>query len=808
MSAQPDDFPVIEEVEKHELAVQIRVRGAVQGVGFRPTVWRLARDEGLVGSVVNDGLGVLIEAQAETSSIERFLDRMESEAPPLSKIESIETRELPVPLIADEFQIGESAVGENRTRVTADASICRSCRAEILNPNERRFQYPFANCTHCGPRFSIVRSVPYDRSRTTMVDFPMCSDCMTEYENPADRRFHAQPIACATCGPKVWLETPVSDELDSERLTPTDALKETVQLLREGAILAIRGLGGFHLACDATNSTTVERLRARKKRFGKPFALMARDLETIRDHCLLSDIEAECLESAPAPIVLLQQKEESKLPDALAPGLSSLGFMLPYTPLHLLIMQNFEQPLVMTSGNLSSEPQVTMLEDARIQLRCIADAFLMHDREVANRIDDAVVQVVLDKPRVLRSGRGYAPSSTPLPAGFANAPDLLAYGGELKSTFCILKDGAAILSQHQGDLEDVATFDDFQHNLNLYREIYDHRPQILVADCHPEYLSTKLAKEAAANEELPLEEVQHHHAHVASCMAENGIPLDTKPILGVALDGLGFGDDGTIWGGEFLAADYTEYQRLGTFQPIAMIGSAQAIHEPWRNAYASIVSAIGWNEFSDRYSKLDIHQLFQQKPLAMLNQMLEQRINSPLASSCGRLFDAVAATTGVCDEYAAFEGQGAMELEALAWKWLKKSGGEGSPYPFMISSSGSPDLPFVDSKPMWANLLDDLISKSSTEQIAFKFHRGLANVITAMIERITPCFESELDSVALTGGCFQNTLLLELVSNDLEAIGFHCLTHSSVPANDGGLSLGQAVITAGRQIAVVGSKAR
>ncbi len=800
-----DDFSVIEETEKRDLSIEIRVRGAVQGVGFRPTVWRLARDEGLVGSVVNDGSGVLIEAMAEGPSIERFLTRLESEAPPLSKIESIETRELPLPLTAKEFQIGESTLGETRTRVTADASICRACRAEILNPKERRFRYPFANCTHCGPRFSIVKSVPYDRSRTTMVDFPMCSDCLAEYENPADRRFHAQPIACAECGPKVWLETPDDNQSQIDSLAPTCPLEKTVQLLKGGAILAIRGLGGFHLACDATNATSVERLRARKKRFGKPFALMARDLEVVREHCSLSDVEAKCLESAAAPIVLLKQKRESALPQALAPGLNSLGFMLPYTPLHLLLMQSFDQPLVMTSGNLSSEPQVTMLEEARLQLGEIADAYLMHDRDIANRIDDAVVQVVLEKPRVLRSGRGYAPTSTPLPDGFENAPDVLAYGGELKSTFCILKDGAAILSQHQGDLEDVATFDDFQHNLNLYREIYDHRPTVFVADCHPEYLSTKLAKEASAKNGLPLEEVQHHHAHVASCMAENGVPFDAKPVLGVALDGLGFGEDGTIWGGEFLVADYKEYQRLGTFQPVAMIGGAQAIREPWRNAYANIVSAIGWDEFTDRYSELEIHQLLQAKPLELLNQMLDRQVNSPLASSCGRLFDAVAAAIGVCDEFAAFEGQGAMELETLAWKWLEDSGKGEPAYRFLISRSEHVDVPFIDSRAMWSELLEDLILKSPTDQMAFKFHRGLANAITAMIKKVSHGFESEHGSVALTGGCFQNTLLLELVSQDLEASGFHCLTHSSVPANDGGLSLGQAVISAGRRIAAIGS---
>ena len=455
--------------------VEIRVRGTVQGVGFRPTVWRLACDEGLVGEVFNDGFGVLIRTTGNSGAISQFLTRLHSEAPPLSQIENVETHVLNLQDFED-FRISESVRGENCTRVTPDAAICAACRAEVLDPSERRYGYPFANCTHCGPRFSIVKEVPYDRVNTTMADFPMCASCHNEYLQPADRRFHAQPIACPACGPTIWLEG-----IDTGART-TQALDSAIELLKNGAVVAIRGLGGFHLACDATNPEAVQRLRRRKHRYGKPFALMARDLDVIRRYSNLTPAEEELLQSPEAPIVLLSANGAEKLPPGVAPGLSTVGFMLPYTPLHLLITRQIDRPLVMTSGNISDEPQVTSLDTARSGLREIADAMLMHDREIANRIDDSVVRIVAGRPSVMRRARGYAPSAVPLPDGFADAPDLLAFGGELKATFCAVKDGAAILSQHQGDLEDVSTFEDYQKNLQLYSKIYDHRPQLLVAD--------------------------------------------------------------------------------------------------------------------------------------------------------------------------------------------------------------------------------------------------------------------------------------------------------------------------------------
>ena len=777
--------------------VEIRVRGTVQGVGFRPTVWRLACDEGLVGEVFNDGFGVLIRTTGNSDAISQFLTRLHSEAPPLSQIENVETQVLNLQDFED-FRIAESVSGENCTRVTPDAAICAACRAEVLDPSERRYGYPFANCTHCGPRFSIVKEVPYDRVNTTMVDFPMCADCHSEYLQPADRRFHAQPIACPACGPTIWLEAIDPSAMPAHPVT-TKALDSAIELLRNGAVLAIRGLGGFHLACDATNPEAVQRLRRRKHRYGKPFALMARDLDVIRRYCKLTLAEEELLQSPEAPIVLLSANGAEKLPPGVAPGLSTVGFMLPYTPLHLLITRQIDRPLVMTSGNISDEPQVTRLDTARSGLRGIADAMLMHDREIANRIDDSVVRIVAGRPTVMRRARGYAPSAVPLPDGFADAPDLLAFGGELKATFCLVKDGAAILSQHQGDLEDVSTFEDYQKNLQLYSRIYDHRPSFLVADMHPEYLSAKLARQRAAAESLPLLEVQHHHAHIASCMLENGVALDASPVLGIAIDGLGFGDDGTIWGGEFLLADYRGYRRIGAFKPVAMVGGVQAIREPWRNTYAHLKDGFGWDKFVAGFSKLDLYRYLNTKPLPTIDRMLATGLNVPLASSCGRLFDAVAAALGLCADQAIFEGQGAMELEALAESWRPSTA--DSPYDFTITES---ELLYLNPLPMWRGLLEDLAGQTTVARMAGRFHYGLAKGIREMVARIraTVTTDFSLDTVALSGGCFQNKILLEELVRLLEADGLRCLLHAKVPTNDGGLALGQAAIAAARHIEV------
>jgi hydrogenase maturation protein HypF len=755
------------DVESHAVeTVEIRVRGTVQGVGFRPTVWRLARENGVAGQVLNDSAGVLIQATGSTAGIARFVRSIETDAPPLSRIERMDVRRLHETVAFDGFVIAGSVAGETRTNVTADAATCPACRAEIFDAAERRHGYPFTNCTHCGPRLSIVTRVPYDRANTTMAAFPMCRDCAEEYGDPADRRFHAQPIACSACGPKVWL--------DGSAPSP-DALDEVVRELREGKIVAIRGLGGFHLACDATNADAVQTLRSRKKRFGKPFALMARDADAVRRYANVSQSELELLQSPAAPIVLLDATGE-RLPEGVAPGLKTLGFMLPYTPLHLLLMAGFDTPLVMTSGNIAHEPQVTDNDEVGAKLGPIADRVLMHDRDIANRIDDSVVRIMAGRPRLIRRARGYAPAPMALPKGFEDAPEILAFGGELKSTFCLVKDGRAILSQHQGDLEDAATFDDFQKNLALYRDLYSHRPRAIAADMHPEYLSTKLAKEHARG--AALHEVQHHHAHVASCMAESGLPIDAPPVLGVVLDGLGYGADGTIWGGEFLSAGYLGFERLASLKPVAMIGGAQAIREPWRNTYAHIVSAFGWDEFEERFGDLPLAAYLKSKPRASVDRMLEAGINVPVASSCGRLFDAVAAALGICPDLALFEGQAAIALEDA-----------------IEAPEDGYDFDLREPRALWEALLADLRAGVPVSAISARFHYGLAAAVSGLAAALAPG-----DTVVLSGGCFQNRTLLEACTRMIEKRGFRALSQADIATNDGGLSLGQAAIAAAREI--------
>jgi hydrogenase maturation protein HypF len=774
--------------------VEIRVRGTVQGVGFRPTVWRLARENDLVGYVLNDGQGVLIRTTGEQKHIARFLSCLEANPPPLASIESLDVQALDRVVPFDSFDIAESVGGETRTNVTADAATCPACWAEMLDPLQRRYRYAFTNCTHCGPRLSIVTGVPYDRASTTMAVFAMCKDCAAEYGDPGDRRFHAQPIACPACGPKLWLGSlDDGSPVDDASAAPLDA---AIRQLKDGRILAIRGLGGFHLACDATNEGAVDRLRQRKRRFGKPFALMARDMAVIRRFASISPLETTLLQSAAAPIVLLRADGPEHLPEAIAPGLGTLGFMLPYTPLHRLILEEFDVPLVMTSGNVAHEPQVTDNVEARVKLAGIADSVLFHDRDIANRIDDSVVRVMAGRVRTLRRARGFAPRPIALPRSFAAAPEVLAFGGELKSTFCLLKDGAAILSQHQGDLEDAPTFDDYQKNMALYAALYDGRPQVFAADAHPEYLSSKLARQRVAGGGV-LHEVQHHHAHIASALAENGRELDAPPVLGVVLDGVGFGADATIWGGEFLRADYRGFTRLAAFKPVAMIGGAQAIREPWRNTYAHLVAAFGWEELQRDFAELELVRYLAGKPRAMIDRMLATATNVPLASSCGRLFDAVAAAAGICRDKVLFEGQAAMEFENLIDDESCAVAQRRGLYSFgrTVSETG---LEILEPRPMWREVLEDLRAATPAPVMSARFHLGLAAAVADLAVDLAR--RSPVDTIVLTGGCFQNKVLFEACLTRIKASGLTCLSQSQVPMNDGGLALGQAAIAAAREI--------
>ncbi len=870
-----------------EIAEEIRVRGTVQGVGFRPTVYRLAKANQLRGEVSNDGQGVVIIVVGDRVSIDNFSEQLKSEKPPLARITDIVRRPYQEKRDFTDFTIVKSTNNQIRTEIAPDAATCPKCKAETFDPFSRWYRYPFTNCTHCGPRLSIIKQLPYDRSQTSMAEFLMCPNCQQDYDNPLDRRFHAQPTACHVCGPHAWLERADGKPVTSQMFSMLDDVDAVATLIQQGNIVAIKGLGGFHLACDGTNEEVVAKLRDFKKRPDKPLALMARDIEVIEQYCYVNQTEKEILQSPAAPIVLLKQKNSPHLPispsplapsaplplrtsaplaPSIAPEQNYFGFMLPYTPLHHLICKRLNIPIVLTSGNLSDEPQCIDNEDAKKKLTGIADYFLFHNRKIVNRVDDSVVRVLPDfspSPRlpvslspstqpnskttlqILRRARGYAPAPIDLPAGFENIPPILAMGSELKNTFCLLRDGQAILSQHVGDLENLAAWESYRHTLNLYLGLLEHQPRAVAVDLHPEYLATKQGKELAAANSLPIYSIQHHHAHIAACMLENGLPVDTSPVLGIALDGLGYGEDGTFWGGEFLLADYRSYKRLGTFKPVAMLGGEQAIYQPWRSTYAHLQSAFGyartspqpspppsippnpplsplkggkteeeffyigedrgitflnWRGSISEYEDLELFQFLQQKPLKLLNQMLEKGINSPLASSCGRLFDAVAAAIGICRESCSYEGQGAIALETLAQQWILNHPEEIAFYPFSIENKEIKEeskLLYLEPRPMWQALLADLQQGTSPTAIAAKFHRGLAKAIALMVEKIQSNYtEASINQVALTGGVFQNQILLLEVSSLLQEKGFNVLIHNQVPPNDGGLSLGQVAITA------------
>ncbi|MGA3063811.1 MAG: carbamoyltransferase HypF [Methylocystis sp.] len=784
------------------VSLEVRVRGRVQGVGFRPTVWRHSRALGLRGEVFNDSEGVFIRLWGAEQQITIFLDRLRQEPPVLARIDSIECTEGRGDMPAD-FRIAPSMEGRAHTQIAPDAAICRACAAEILNSRERRANYPFTNCTHCGPRLTIVTGIPYDRANTTMAPFPMCAACEAEYTDPGDRRFHAEAIACGACGPRIALRRLDGHAPDLEKLSGEECLATAHRLIMSGAILALKGLGGYHLACDATNFDAVSRLRRLKRRDAKPFALMARDLGVIRDYCAVGEEEERLLISSAAPIVLLNTRGGKRLPPVVAPSLNALGFMLPTTPLHLLVMQGFAGPLVMTSGNLSDEPQAIDDNDARERLAAIASHALVHDRRIANRVDDSVVRVMAGRARVLRRARGYAPAPLRLPSGFESAPPLLAFGGELKAAFCLLKDGEATLSQHQGDLEDERTIDDYRKNLGLYARLFDHRPAAFIVDSHPDYVSTKFAREQGLATSMPVMEAQHHHAHVAACLAENGRPLDAPPVLGVVLDGLGFGDDGTIWGGEFLLADYRGYQRLGALRPVPMPGGAQAVREPWRNLYAHLAALMDWPEFARHFSQLDLCAELSKRQLPTLEAMMRSGVNSPMASSCGRLFDAVAAALDICPDRQAYEGETGARLEAIVDESELRNGDEAHCYSFSLSLRRPAGPQYLEPATMWRALLDDLMTRAPPPIIAARFHKGLAAAIVAMTKQLAQkdSVRARLfDTVALSGGCFQNQILFAEVLRRLEQADFKVLTHAEVPTNDGGLALGQAAIGGARLI--------
>ena len=781
------------------MATEIRVRGLVQGVGFRPTVWRVATGLGLAGDVCNDADGVLIRLAGDAGTAEGLMSHLKAECPPLARIDSVDMRPAALSEGFDGFHIAASGAGEMTTQVAPDAATCPACLAEIRDPFARRFRYPFTNCTHCGPRLSMICDAPYDRVNTTMAEFAMCEACRSEYEDPADRRFHAEPIACYSCGPRATIERAGAGTVEFSAFSMLDDVDAVAGMLLNGYIVAIKGLGGFHLACDATNSSAVARLRAGKQRYSKPFALMARDMDVIRRYAAVNAAEAAALTSPAAPIVLLDRLSDVALPEDLAPGVTTLGFMLPYTPLHHLIFRRLDRPIVMTSANLSDEPQIIDDGEAREALCSIADFLLVHDRRIAVRLDDSVVRVIDSAIRMLRRARGYVPTPIGLPSGLSAAPPILALGAELKSTFCLARSGEAIVSQHIGDLESARTLRDFEHMLALLRELYDHRAAAIAVDGHPDYLSTKLGRQMARDEGLPLILVQHHHAHVASVMAENSVEPDAGPVLGIALDGLGFGDDGSLWGGEFLLADYVSYRRVGTFKPVAMPGGAQAIREPWRNTLAHILSEMGWPAFAMNFAETELCQFLRSKPVDTMAAMIRQGMNAPKASSCGRLFDAVAAAIGICRDTVFHEGEAAIRLEALVDAEAMASVDEDLAYPFGIPNLKDSGLPYIEPMAMWQALLGDIYENTPPSVMAARFHKGLARAIATMACKVTRDGDLTLTRrVALSGGVFQNRWLTEELVRRLAAEGFKVLLHAKMPSNDGGISLGQAAVAAAR----------
>lgn len=764
---------------------RIRLRGLVQGVGFRPAVWRLARDHGLDGEVLNDGAGVLIHAWGRAEDLERFIVALGEQAPPLARIDALECQPIAAPPEARGFHIAASVSDGARTGIVPDACTCNACRAEIADPTNRRHRYPFTNCTHCGPRLSIVNAIPYDRANTAMAAFRMCPACLREYDDPADRRFHAQPNACPACGPRAWLENAAGNVVDTSG--HRDAADAAADFIRQGRIVAVKGIGGFHLACDAGSDEAVTELRRRKRRYGKPFALMARDVAMVEGYVASTADERAALESAAAPIVVMARCWDVTLPEDLAPGQDTLGFMLPYSPLHHILMADMTRPIVLTSGNRSDEPQTIDNAEAREALAGIADFWLMHDRDIVNREDDSVVRLMDGEIRVVRRARGFAPAPMPLPDGFENAPTVLALGAELKNTFCLLKDGAAIVSQHMGDQENPAAHADARTNIDFYLRLNRTEPAVVAIDMHPDYIPTAWGRTLAVKYDCPLASVQHHHAHVAAVMAEHGLARNHGPVLGVVLDGLGFGPGGNLWGGEFLIADYADFDRVRHFEPVPLIGGAKAMVEPWRNTLAHLELAIGWSEVERRFGGLDAVRRMREKPVSLCLTMLARGVNVPPASSAGRLFDAAAAALGICFDAVGYEGEAAIRLEALARQGSEDTGR----YPV------DADDP-LQWRGLWDGLLQDLADGNAPETIARRFHETLIHAICRAARSVAN--GARLDCIVLSGGVFQNRILLEGVADELRAEGFRVLLPRQFPGNDGGLSLGQAMVAAAHHL--------
>jgi hydrogenase maturation protein HypF len=746
----------------------VTIEGIVQGVGFRPFVYRLAKAHCIAGWVRNTPAGVVLEAQGEAGDVSGFLADLTHKAPPLAVLSAVRVDDLS-PAQGRSFEILESTGGSSTIQIAPDSDICPDCLRELFDPGDRRFHYPFINCTNCGPRYSIIKGVPYDRPLTTMAAFPLCPECRAEYEDPADRRFHAQPVACPVCGPRLRLADSSGSEVSG------DPLETAVAMLKDGKILAVKGLGGYHLAVDACSERAVRELRRRKQRDEKPFAVMSPGLAEVARYALSDATEQRLLEGPEHPIVLVRKREGNSIAPSVAPANGYIGVMLPYTPLHHLLLRGNFLALVMTSGNLSDEPIAYRDDEAQDRLADIADFFLLHNRDIHIRTDDSVIRVFRGNPLFLRRSRGYVPRAVALPSPQKR---VLAVGAELKGAVCLTRHDRAFLSQHIGDLQNEAVLRSLEETVCHLEQVLQLQPEVVAFDLHPDYLSSIYARGIPG---LPKVGVQHHHAHLASCMAENGLEGE---VIGVIFDGTGFGSDGTVWGGEFLLGGYSSFTRRGHFSQVPLPGGDAAVREPFRMALSYLHATYG-----DSLFQVSLPFMGEIPPgdRKLFRAMLQKRLNSPLTSSCGRLFDAVAALIGLRSRVS-YEGQAAIELEALAEKGEAKG-----VYPFLVH--GREGVQVIDFRPMIRALVADTSAGNDRADMARKFHATVAAAVMDVCTTIRS--ETGVGRVVLSGGVFQNRLLSEGVFDLLAGGGFSVYVQRLAPPNDGGLALGQAII-AGR----------
>jgi hydrogenase maturation protein HypF len=751
---------------------RIRVRGQVQGVGFRPKVWRLAHEAGLSGQVSNDGEGVLIHAWGNPATVDEFLVRLRLEAPDLARIDSINRTAIKGVIAPQEFSIIASSKSPVRTGVPADTATCPACLAETFDPDNRRYRYPFTNCIHCGPRFSIIKNIPYDRQRTTMAGFAMCRECDQEYRDPNNRRFHAQPNACQKCGPRVEML-----DAEGERMDVKDPIAEAAVILQKGFIIAVKGMAGYHLSCSGFDENVVARLRNKKHRWDKPFALMAGDIHQVRQLCQVDLEEEVLLTSLMNPIVLLRKKEPSAVAESVAPGQNTLGVLLPGTPLHHLLMREVGHALVMTSGNVSDEPIAYRDADAFDRLKGIADYFLLHDRPIHIRSDDSVTRIFMGREFMVRRARGYAPNPIKVPEPFVRP--VLACGGHLKNTFCLGMGSNAFVSHHIGDLENYESLNSFEEGIEHFKNLLEITPEVVAFDLHPDHLSSQYARRLEGVEKVA---VQHHHAHIVACMAEHGLQNET--VIGVGFDGAGYGTDGAIWGGEFLLADTRDFVRSAHLEYTPLPGGSAAILEPWRSAAACLHHVYG--EDMDALN-IDFMKRLDKGRWRILKQMIKNNQNCPPSSSMGRLFDAVASLLGIRDANR-YEGQAAIELEQLADENCRDG------YLWDDATGDSPRV--VGVRSIIRAVVDDILGGTSAAKISARFHNSVADMTVSVCKRLH--LNSGLDRVALGGGVFQNKFLLHRLVTLLKENEFMVYFPRRVPANDGGISLGQAVIANAR----------